>query len=114
MYKKVKRDEVPKRERKSESRFEFTPEWRRLKADMDQGLGEDDSLMLQFSDKDWERLGLSNERQEGRNTATGAKAVQRFILKYVTANALPYKVRAFHSGSYDYVTVEGPDKKKKR
>lgn len=108
MYKKVKRYQVPTRERKSESRFESAPEWKSMKADIDKGLKKDESCYLQFTTADWERLGLSGAAPEGRNTATGAKSVRRFIQKYLEEKGLDYTVRAVHKGEYDYVIVDGP------
>lgn len=109
MYKKVKRHQVPTRERKSESRFESAPEWKSMKADIDKGLKKDESCYLQFAPEDWERLGLSGVAPEGRNTATGAKSVRRFIQKYLKDNNLKYTVRAVHSNGFDYVIVDGPN-----
>jgi hypothetical protein len=107
MYKKVKRDEVPKRERKSESRFASTPEWRSMRADIDKGLKKDESCFLQLAPADWERMGLSGDAPEGRNTATGTKAVRRMIQQYLESKGLRYSVRAVHSNGFDYVIVDG-------
>ena len=107
-YKKVKRSQVPVRERRSESAFASTPEWASMKADIDRGLRADESCFLQLSQKDWKRMGLSAEAAEGRKTAVGTKAVRRFIQKYLDANKLDYTVRAVHNQGYDYVIVDGP------
>lgn len=109
MYRKVKRSDVPKRERKSESRFEGTTEWRRMKADIDRGLRRGESCYAELSPADWERMGLSAEAQEGRNTATGARSVCRFIQRYLDAHNVPYTVRTIHKTGMDYIIVDGPD-----
>ena len=109
MYKKIKKHEVPTRDRKSESRFESAPEWKRMKADIDRGLKPDESCYLQFAPEDWDRLGLSGVAPEGRNTATGSKSVRRFIQKYLSEKGLRYTVRAVHSGEFDYVIVDSPE-----
>jgi hypothetical protein len=109
MYKKVKRNQVPIRERKSESRFESAPEWKALKADLDRGLKKDESCILQFAPADWERLGLSGAAPEGRNVASGTKAVRRFIQKYLDEKGLQYTVRGIHRDGFDYIIVDGPE-----
>jgi hypothetical protein len=94
-YTKVKANQVPKRARKSESRFEKTPEWQAMKADMDRGLKAREALMVSLTQADKEELGITNRR-----------TIARFVQKYLTAKGLPYVVRSFHRDDYDYVIVE--------
>ena len=108
MYKKVKRNQVPTRERKQESKFESAPEWRSMRADLDRGLKPDESCYLQFAPEDWKRIGLSGEALEGRNVSAGTVSVRRFIQKYLAEKGLKYRVRAVHSGGFDFVIVDGP------
>lgn len=114
MYKKVKRDEVPKRERKSESVFASTPDWKRMKADMDGGLKDDESCELRLTPEDLERIGLSSTSQSGRNTATGTKAVRTFVRKYIVDSGLKYTVHSRRSRGADYIIVERPRRKSRR
>jgi len=108
MYKKVKSHLVPKRERKSESLFEITPDWKRMRADIDNGLEPGESCYLQFSLDDWERVGLSGKAMEGRRVASGCYAVQRFIKKYLKATGRKYTVGVRNNDGFDLVVVDGP------
>ena len=108
MYKKVKREALPKRERKSESLFEVTPEWKRMKADIEAGLKKDESCYLQFGPEDWQRVGLSGKAMEGRKVASGCYAIQRFIKQFLKASNRKYSVRVLHSEGFDFVIVDGP------
>lgn len=114
MIRIIDSDDVPKRERNSESLFEPTPQWKGLKPRIDSGIQPGKSLLLQFNLDDWERIGLSAIPQAGRNTSTGCKAVTRFIQSYLKRSGLTYKVRSRHVGAWDYVIVDGPKLPKPR
>lgn len=109
MYKKVKRDQVPKRERKSESLFEVTPDWKRMKSDIDRGIPKGESVYFQFLAADWKRIGLSGKPMAGRNVASGCYAIQRFIKQYLQTVKKKYTVRVQSSDGSDLVIVDGPE-----
>jgi hypothetical protein len=95
MYKRVKESQVPKRERKSESRFEKTSEWRLLKADLEKGLKPQEALQVILTDADKEKYGISNRR-----------TIARFVVKYLQANKLKYGVKSFRREDKDFIIVQ--------
>lgn len=94
MYAKIKADDVPTRERKSESRFERTPEWKAMKADIDRGLKAQEALQVTLTEDDKKRLRISNRR-----------TIVRFVQRYLTDKELPYIVKSFHREKQDFVLV---------
>jgi hypothetical protein len=94
MYKKIKEADIPKRERKSESRFEKTPEWLAMKADIDRGLKPKDALRVTLTDADKLKYRITNRR-----------TVARFVKKYITEQGLPYDVKSFRRDDMDFVVV---------
>lgn len=112
MYRKVKIDQLPKRERESKSSFEATPDWKRMKRDIDKGLT-DDACLLQYAPKDWARIGLSAEPMAGRMVATGAKSIVRFIKKYLAAQGLDYRVGMGHKDGFDNIFVRSRKRKRR-
>lgn len=97
MFSIVKENEVPKRERKTESKFERTEEWKRMKTCLDKGWKAKQSLQLTMTPEDMERFGLINRR-----------SIVRFIQKYLEANGLEYTVKSFHRDDLDFVVVTRP------
>lgn len=83
-YKKIKIADAPKRPRKGVSRFESTPEWRRMKADIDQGLKPSEALQVIFTNDDQDKYDIKSRR-----------TIARFIKKYLVARDLPYTVTSF-------------------
>lgn len=98
-YKKVLAADVPKRSRKSTSRFEKTPEWRAMKADLIKGLKPREVLQISLTDEDKERCGISNRR-----------TIVRFLQKYLTDHKLPYALQSFRRNDLDYFVVRHPKK----
>jgi hypothetical protein len=94
MYKKIKEAEIPKRERKSESRFEKTPEWLAMKADIDRGLKAKEALQVALTDADKLKYRISNRR-----------TVARFVKKYLDEKDLRYSVKSFRSDDMDFIVV---------
>jgi len=83
-YKKITRSDVPKRPRKAVSRFERTPEWRMMRADIEKGLKPSEALQVIFSEQDKEKYNIHNRR-----------SIARFIQKYLRTRKLPYTVKSF-------------------
>lgn len=108
MLKRVKTHEIPKRERKSESLFEGTPEWKQMKEAIDGGIEKGESCYIELPPKFWERVGLSGQPLAGRQVASGCYAVQRFMKKYLQTANREYTVRVQHSEGLDLVIVDGP------
>lgn len=94
MYSKVKENQVPKRERYQPSRFEATPEWAAMKADLDKGLKPKETAKLELTEGDYARIGVSSK-----------KTIYRFLLKYVKDNGLPYKVKSRQSQGRDFILI---------
>lgn len=94
MYKKVKAEDLPKRDRRGESRFERTPEWANLKADIDKGLKPKDALVVGLTDADKERYGIQNRR-----------TIARFVQKYLAENDIPYRVKSQRKDEMDLIIV---------
>jgi hypothetical protein len=95
MYARIKATQVPKRGRKSESRFERTEEWRMMKADLDRGLKPQEALQVTFSEAEKEKIGISHRR-----------TIARFVQKYLATNEFPYIVKSFHREGLDFVIVQ--------
>jgi len=95
MYKKVKATDIPKRERKSESRFESTREWRAMKADIDRGLKPQEALQAVLTPQDKEKYGIKNRR-----------TIARFVKKYLAARGLDYGVKSFQREGQDWIIVQ--------
>jgi predicted nucleotidyltransferase len=95
MYKKTKADQVPKRARKSESRFEHTEEWRLMKADIDRGLKPQEALQAVLTPEDKKKYKIKNRR-----------TIARFIKKYLESKGLKYGVKSFNKDGADYIVVQ--------
>lgn len=94
MYKKIKADQVPKRSRKGESRFEKTEEWRLMKADIDRGLKPQEALQVIFSPEDKKKYDINHRR-----------TIDRFLKRYLKNKGLKYGVKTFHKDGSDYIVV---------
>jgi hypothetical protein len=94
MYKKIKESDIPKRERKSESRFEKTPEWLAMKADIDRGLKSKEALQVALTDADKEKYRITNRR-----------TVARFVKKYLDEQGHEYTVKSFRREDMDFIVV---------
>lgn len=95
MYARIKAKEVPARGRKSESRFERTPEWKAMKADIDRGLKAQEALQVALTKEEMVGYGITNRR-----------TIARFLQKYLAASELPYTVKSFQRDGRDYVIVQ--------
>lgn len=73
---------VPKRERKSESRFERTVAWTELKKAIDAGMTPGTVFQLLLTPKDMEEYGITNRR-----------TIARFVQKYLSSLNLSYPVK---------------------
>lgn len=100
MYTKIKAKQVPKRERKMDSRLAGTNEWQKMKRDIDRGLKVNEALQLTLTDADKKRIGIKNRR-----------TAARFVQNYITDNKLKYMVKSFHRDGLDYVIVVGPSRR---
>lgn len=94
MYSKIKAASLAKPSRKSVSRFEKTPEWKLMKADIDRGLKVGEALQLAFNAEDKKKYKIKNR-----------VTVARFIKKYLSAHELSYRVRTFRRDDREYVIV---------
>jgi hypothetical protein len=94
VYTKVKENDVPKRGRKSESRFEKTPEWAAMRKDLARGLKAKEALQVVLTEEDKLKYNLQNRR-----------TVARFIKKYLEENGLDYRVDSFQRDGVDYIVV---------
>lgn len=83
-YKKINVAKAPKRKRKAVFRFELTPDWKMMKADIDKGLKPEEALQVIFTEADKEKYNIRNRR-----------SIARFIQKYIRAQELPYTVKSF-------------------
>ena len=93
-YAKVSMAAVPKRERKSESLFEGTAEWKKLRADIDRGIKDREALQITLAEADYARIGIQSRR-----------TVARFIQKYLEKEGHEYKVKSFQSNGLDFIVV---------
>lgn len=94
-YQKLKRSEAAKRSRKSVSRFERTPEWKMMKADLDKGLKPDEVLQVLFSLADQTKYKIHSRR-----------SIARFLQKHLAERKLHYKVSSFERGEDYYILVQ--------
>lgn len=95
MYKKIKRDEMPHKKRRSVSRLELTKEWQLMKADIDKGIKPNEALQICLSDDDKEKYRIKDRR-----------AAARYIKKYLSAHKLPYAVKSMsRPGEGDFFIV---------
>ena len=95
VYKRLAIEEALKKPRRSVYRFEKTPEWTQLKADMDRGLQPNEALQLAFMAEDREKYKIRCRR-----------TLSRFVRAYVKANALPYVVQSFTRDGADFIIVK--------
>lgn len=96
MYRKLKRNEVPKRTRISIPKLSRTKEWKAMKADIDAGLKPNEALQIVLNDEDKAKYGIKSRR-----------ACSRFIKAYLAEKKLPYTVKSFsRNGEGDFFIVE--------
>lgn len=95
MYKKIKANQVPKRERKSESRFGKAEEWIAMRRDIDKGLKPQEALQVILTPEDKKKYKIKNRR-----------TVARFVKKYLEENNLPYIVKSFNRDGGDFIVVQ--------
>jgi hypothetical protein len=99
-YKKINVAKAPKRTRKSVYRFELTPDWKMMKADLDRGLKPGEACQVFFTEADKVKYNIHNRR-----------SIARFIQKYIRERELPYTVKSFErreAGGDFYVLVLYP------
>ena len=99
-YKKIHVSDVPRRPRQAVSRFENTPEWKAMKADLEKGLVHNEALQIVLGEADKAKYGLKNRR-----------TIARFIVKYLSDRELPYTLKSFHrEGEGDFFIIHNPRK----
>lgn len=85
MYKKLKaNDPKPKKSRPAVYRFETTPEWNGMRADIDKGLKPFEMPFIQFTPEDQKKYNIKSRR-----------TIQRFLQAYIESKGLPYVVKSF-------------------
>ena len=94
MYKKTKESQIPKRERKTLSRFEVTPEWRMMKSDIDKGLKPQEALQVVLTESEMAKYRITNRR-----------TIARFVQNYLTERGLKYGVKSFQREVNEYIVV---------
>lgn len=94
-YKKIHVSDIPKRPRKGKSRFERTPEWKQLKADLDKGLKPKEALQVILTDGDKAKYGIQNRR-----------TIARFLQKYLADHKLPYHLKSFRRDDMDFFVIQ--------
>jgi hypothetical protein len=94
MYKKMSAEQLPKRTRKAESRFEKTQEWTLMKADLDRGLSPQEAAQIGLTPEDKARYKITHRR-----------TIARFVKKYIASKGLRYTIKSFQRGGVDYVAV---------
>lgn len=97
MLKKMTISDLPKRVRDVESSFETLPEWPKLKAILDKGLGEAEAWDLFVSDAQAEQHGLTHRR-------TGP----RFLKKYIKEIGKRYSVKSVKGADGVHYQVSNP------
>ena len=95
MYRKIKANQIPKGERKTESRFEKTAEWKMMKADIDHGLKVNEALQVVLTPEDKKRYKIKNTR-----------IVDRFLKSYLKEKGLPYTAKRFRRDEGEYIVVQ--------
>jgi hypothetical protein len=105
MLKKMRVSELPKRSRKAESNFESLPEWPKLKAALDAGLGVGEAWDFTVSPEQAKEYGLEHRR-------TG----MRFVKKYVRSLGQKYTVKSITraDGNHYQIANEAVVTKRKR
>jgi hypothetical protein len=83
-YTKTTVAKVAKRKLVRVPRFEKTPEWGYMKADIDKGLKPGEALQVVFGPEDQKKYHIRNRR-----------SIARFIKKYLVTLNLPYIVTSF-------------------
>lgn len=95
MYRKIKTEKTPRRQRRSVAKFETTEEWALMKADLEKGIGRNEALQVLLTDNDKKKYGIRTRL-----------SVARFIKKQLAAKRLPYIVRSFRRDEGDYIIVQ--------
>jgi hypothetical protein len=98
-YKRLKPPDVPIGKRVKPSRFEKTPEWERLKADLDKGF-HGGAIQITLTQDEKRKYGIKARR-----------TVNRVIQKYLTTHKLPYSLKSFSSGESDCFLIVSSDLK---
>ena len=103
MYKKMKAEEgVPKKYRPSVFRFESTPEWKLMRADIERGLKPGEVLQVLLTAEEKEQYNIKERR-----------TVARFLKKFLDERNLPYTLKSFHRPDEgDFFIVSFPKKAK--
>jgi len=98
-YNKVHISELPKKARRAVSRFERTPEWKLLKADLEKGLKPKNAIAISITEDDKAKYGIHNRR-----------TIARFLQKYLKANNLPYAFKSFTQHGTDFFMIQHSSK----
>lgn len=108
MFRESRPSQTPRSTRRTESRFERTPEWASMKARLEEPLlpwpdGEARQLEVLFADSEKEKFGIR-----------GRRTIPRFVAQYLKEKGLKYKVKSIRRHDVEHVIVIGPAAKKPR
>jgi len=93
-YKKISLSDLPKKPRKAFSRFERTPEWKAMRADLERGLKPREALQVVLTEEDKKKYHIQNRR-----------TIARFFRKYLRDHKLPYALKSFTRDSADFFLI---------
>ena len=109
MFTKLTENEVPKRDRMSESLFEKTAEWRKLKKAIDGGL--EPESVPNAKDAGGAMVQLTEEAKASMGIVAGTngrRTISRTVTRYLTSKGLNYRVKSFQRDGLDHIVVLGP------
>lgn len=102
----MKREQLPKSTHKVEYRFERTPSWVGMKAEIDNGIAPEDALAYTLTEEDKRKYRITSRR-----------TVQRFIQDYLAAKGkkyAKYRVTCRRTAGVDIIVVDSGAPAKKR
>jgi hypothetical protein len=102
-YKKSHVSELPRKARRAVSQFEYTAEWKLLKADLEKGLRPTEAISIALTEDDKTNYGIRNRR-----------TIARFIQKYLKTQQLPYTLKSFTKDATDFFIVRHNSKPSRR
>jgi hypothetical protein len=100
MYKKIAESKIPKVTRNRPFRFESTPEWRMMWADIQKGIPQGKALQISLTDEDKKKYRLA-----------WRKTIWRFVKMKVEAAGLPYEVTSYRAEDMDHIVVKNAETK---
>jgi len=96
-YKKAPLSELAKKMHPVKSPFESTPDWKRMRADLEHGFQPGEGLQVLITDADRAKYRLPKRRP-----------IARCIQAYLKAHGMTYAVRSFRRPEGDYFQVYAP------